>query len=137
MIKLNKLSESVIQIMGSYECILATGIAYKRAVPGNRNTVWQYNLTLLSGGFKMTIVTNEKEGTITREDLLKKRIERNCVEFQQRIEEKRALLECDITIKIVPGSEKDLDKILQAISMIPGVQQVSSKKASKEERHEA
>lgn len=83
MIKLNKISDDFIQVLGSVDRTSVRGAAFKAKVPGNSSTVWQYNLRFLQGQFLCKQESNPKEGTLTTEDLLRARIERECLEFQE------------------------------------------------------
>jgi hypothetical protein len=88
MIHFNVLDENFIQVYGNYKEIHVNGLAHKVEVPGNQKKVWHYSLTLLCHPKMMKIRTNEKEGTLTTEDLLKESVERNCEKFLKIINER-------------------------------------------------
>ena len=87
MISLHEVDKKTLQILGSQDGVIVSGIAFKVHVTGNTKRVWQYILRLSKHPKQMTIRCNEKEGTITNQEILMDRIERGIKEFQAEFKE--------------------------------------------------
>ena len=80
MIDFTPAGDNLINIHGSHCGVSVHGVAHKVLVRGNQKKVWHYDLCLVYGGTLERLKSNEHEGTMWNDELLKHRVIRLCVD---------------------------------------------------------